>query len=319
MFMGGFCMKSLWALVLILSLAIAPIGKASTDDPYKITVTTTFIADAVRQIIPTEGVELTALMGPGVDPHLYRATQGDIGRLLEADLILYHGMFLEGKMAETLERMAKRKAVISVTEKIDRQLLIPLVDNETFEVDPHLWFDVSLWSKVVQNISQILSDRLPQKMRPVIEQNTREYLHELAQLHEWIGSQIETVPELQRVLITAHDAFAYFSRAYKIEVRALQGVSTASEFGLQDMRQLSDFIVNRSVPAIFVESSVPRRFIESLQAGARAKGAEVAIGGELYSDALGSLDSPEGTYVGAVAANVAAIVEALGGRFKPFN
>ena len=279
------------------------------DRKIRVTTTVGMVGDVVRNV-GGERVEVTALMGPGVDPHLYKASEGDIGRLSGADIVFYNGLFLEGKMGEVLERIGERGLpTVAVAERIDRELLH---HPEQFEghPDPHVWFDVSLWMETVPVVVEGLA-RLDPGSRALFERNAQAFLAELRELHTWCVGELATVPADRRVLVTAHDAFGYFGAAYDVEVVGLQGLSTASEYGLRDVQRIVDLVVERRVKAVFVESSVPRRSIEAVVEGCRARGHGVSIGGELFSDAMGEAGTPEGTYVGMVRANVRTIVGAL--------
>lgn len=302
-------------LLLTLSLVIVSCSPQASGDGQaagidKIVCTTGMIADAVQHVVG-ERAEVEALMGPGVDPHLYKATQGDLRRLRSAGAIFYNGLHLEGKMGEVLEKLGRLKPVIPVGEAIPETELI----NTTAYAgayDPHLWFDVALWSEVVAYIGEKMQELDPEHAAEY-EENARRYQQELLALDQHVGEQIATIPGQQRVMITAHDAFAYFGRAYGIEVRGLQGISTLSEYGLKDVTDLVDFIVGRKIRAVFVESSVPRKALEAVVEGCASKGHEVKIGGTLFSDAMGAAGTPEGAYVGMVQHNVRTIVESLGG------
>lgn len=274
----------------------------------RVTTTTGLIADAARAVGgPHAHVE--ALMGPGVDPHLYKATQSDLRRLMDADLVLYNGLHLEGKMADVLEKLGERKPTVAVTGAIPEELL-RRPPEFAGQFDPHVWFDVQLWKRVVERIRDALAEADPEH-RGDFERNAAAYLAELDTLDAYVRERVATIPESQRLLITAHDAFGYFGAAYGVEVMGLQGLSTSTEYGLQDLRRLIDVIVARKVKAVFVESSVSPRSIEALVAGVRGSGHEVALGGTLYSDALGAEGTPEGTYLGMVRHNVDTVVEAL--------
>jgi manganese/zinc/iron transport system substrate-binding protein len=274
----------------------------------KVVVTTGLVADLVSSVAGTQ-VSLTSLMGSGVDPHLYKATQGDLLRLREADLIFYNGLHLEGKLAEVLEKFSKRRPTVAVSRSIGRaQLLAPPEFEGQF--DPHIWFDVQLWLSALDVVAEELKKLIPEK-NALFEERRLRYAAELQQLDAWMISEIKTIPPERRVLITAHDAFGYFGRRYGLEVLALQGISTASEFGLSDVTSLTQIIQKRKIPAIFVESSVPHRFIEALLKGVQAQGGQVKLGGELYSDALGAQGTATGTYVGMLRHNVNTIVAAL--------
>jgi manganese/zinc/iron transport system substrate-binding protein len=264
------------------------------------------IADAVANV-GGERLKVTALMGPGVDPHLYKASEGDVTRMSGADVIFYNGLHLEAKMGEVLEKM--RIPTVAVTDGLEESLLI---GAEQFAAahDPHVWFDVSLWMEVVKRIRDALAELDPAH-RELYQGNARSFLAELETLHAYVRDQIARIPAGQRVLITAHDAFNYFGKAYGLEVMGLQGISTVTEAGAKDVQDLAALIAERRIPAIFVESSVPRRNVEALQAAVRARGFQVKIGGELFSDAMGSAGTPEGTYLGMVRHNVDTIVGAL--------
>lgn len=288
-----------------------PFAPATDLAQRRIRVTTTvgMITDLVRNV-GGERVEVTGLMGPGVDPHLYKPGARDVNRLDKADIIFYGGLELEGRMVELFEKMARAgKPAFGVTDEIDRARLLPAADYED-KHDPHVWFDVTLWEEAARKVGRELA-ALDPGSRDVYARNTRAYLEQLRELDGWIREQIALIPESSRVLITAHDAFGYFGRRYGLEVRGLQGLSTAAEAGAADVQALARFIADRQIKAIFVESSVPRESIEAVQAAVRARGWEVAIGGELFSDALGSAGTPEGTYIGMVRHNVETIVRAL--------
>ena len=284
-----------------------PAGNAGSGR-LRVLATTGMVADAAR-VIGGDAVEVTALMGPGVDPHLYKASESDVRALSNADLVLYNGLHLEGKMAELFTRLAASRHVVALAAGVPESLLH---HPEAFEgqPDPHLWFDVALWSRAVERARDALIEARPAE-RAAFETRASAYLDTLRALDAWTRAEMATIPTQQRVLVTAHDAFGYFGHAYGVEVVALQGISTVSEFGLADVRRLVELIVTRRVKAVFVESSVPRRSIEAVVEGCRARGHDVTIGGTLYSDALGADGTPEGTYLGMVRANVTTIVKAL--------
>ncbi len=280
----------------------------SSDGRLRIVATTGMIADAARNIVG-EHAEVVGLMGAGVDPHLYKATQNDLKLLSEADIILYNGLHLEGKMADVLGKLAARKLVIALAEGLDTTLLRRPPEFEG-AYDPHVWFDVDLWKRVAQNLTDTLT-ALDAENVEVYRSNGGIYTASLDALDEWVIQQISTIPEKSRVLVTAHDAFGYFGGAYGIEVRGLQGISTVSEAGLADRAAMIDLIVERKVKAVFIESSINPKAIEAIVEGVNGRGHSVSIGGELFSDAMGEDGTPEGTYVGMVRANVNTIVEAL--------
>ncbi len=304
------------ALLATLSVVVTACGgEAAASDiagsgKLQVVTTTGQIGDMARHV-GGELVEVTALMGPGVDPHLYVASEGDVDRLVQADVILYNGLFLEAQMADVLRQIGERKPAIPVAERIDPGQLLPWA-NYTDEFDPHVWFDVSLWMKTVDAVRDALAEADPDNAA-TYQANAEAYLAHLAELDAYVKQQAATLPAEKRVLVTAHDAFHYFGRAYGFEVRGLQGISTASEAGTADVRELADFIAERKIPAIFIETSVPVRNVEALQAAVRDRGGEVVIGGQLYSDALGSPDSDAGTYIGMVRHNIDTIVQALRG------
>jgi len=296
----------LGVLVVMLMLFLAPPLSAQTE-PINVVATVGMIANVV-EIVGGDHVEVHQLMGPGVDPHLYRATESDIDLLLDAQIIFYNGANLEAKLTDVFEQIGQERPTIAVGESIpEDQILV----EEQFDVpDPHIWFDVSLWSIVTETIRDTLIEFDPVNEEAYSE-NTEVYLEELAELHEYAIEQIASIPEEQRVLITAHDAFHYFARAYDIEVFAPQGITTETEAGVADIRSMIDLIVERNIPAIFVETSVPPDVIDAIIAGVEDAGQEIRIGGQLFSDAMGEPGTDEGTYVGMVKHNVDTIVSAL--------
>lgn len=276
----------------------------------KIRVVTTIgmIADIVENV-GGERVRVTGLMGPGVDPHLYKASEGDVARMTEADIIFYNGLHLEGKMTEVFEKMERFARTVAVTDGIERsRLMAPPEFKGAY--DPHVWFDVTLWMKAVERVRDALA-ALDTESAAIYRSNAEGYLRRLGELNEYVVARAGKLQEEKRVLITAHDAFNYFGRAYGFQVMGLQGISTVAEAGAADIQALSAFIVERKIPAIFLETSVPRRYIEALQASVRARGFEVKIGGNLFSDAMGNPGSFEGTYIGMVRHNIDTIVSAL--------
>lgn len=270
--------------------------------------TTGMIADLVQQV-GGERVEVKGLMGPGVDPHLYTPTYGDREAMRSADVIFHNGLHLEGKMGETFEQMKDR--AVAVTSGLDPKTdLRPAPADFEAAHDPHVWFDVLLWMKAIEPVRARLAELDPGHAAEY-QANAARYRQELAALHDYVAAQAARVPPSARVLITAHDAFYYFGHRYGFEVRGLQGISTGAEPSLRDVEELAQFIADRRIPAIFVESSVPPKTIEAVQRSVRKKGFEVRIGGELFSDALGNPGTPEGTYVGMVRHNIDTIVRAL--------
>ena len=286
--------------------------RARVLDGETIDVVTTIgmIADAVEHV-GGDRVEVEGLMGPGIDPHLYKASEGDLRRLERADVIFFGGLHLEAKMADVLERIGDRRATQAVTDAIPREALLrPAAFSGQY--DPHVWFDVTLWTRAVEQIRDTLA-RLDPGSADLYRQNAAAYITELRALDDYVHEQALRVPERHRVIITAHDAFNYFGVAYGFEVRGLQGISTAAEAGAGDIQALARFIAENRIPGIFVESSVSSRTIEALREAVRARGFDVRIGGSLYSDAMGDPGTPAGTYVGMVRHNVDTIVEGLRG------
>jgi len=303
----------LFKLILVMAVVVAGCrqekpGDRDASQKIRIVTTTGMIQDAVENIVG-DHAEVIALMGPGVDPHLYKATHGDLERLTEADIIFYNGLHLEGKMGEVFEKLSRLKPVIAVGDEIPEEKLRK-VPGFQGAYDPHIWFDVSLWKHAVGAVSSFMQ-KYDSANREEYTARTEKYLLRLDSLHEAVNTTIRQVPDVQRVLITAHDAFGYFGDAYDIEVRGLQGISTLSEFGLRDVTDLVDFIISRKVKAIFIETSVSHRSIEAVVEGCQKKDWNVRIGGSLYSDAMGAAGTPEGTYIGMVNANVKTIVDAL--------
>lgn len=303
--------------IILIFLVVGCGGGDDSDDvskapeKYNVVATTGMIANAAMNV-GGDKVKVTALMGPGVDPHLYKASEGDVSRMSNADLILFNGLHLEGAMAEVLEKIGARANTFAVSFAVDEESLLSPPEFEGAH-DPHLWFDVELWMHVVEGIRDKLIE-LDSDNAANYTENAANYLIQLDSLHNYVREQSERVAPEQRILITAHDAFNYFGKAYGFEVRGLQGISTAAEAGTADVQDLAQFIAEKKIPAIFVESSVPVRTIEAVQAAVKARGFEVKIGGELFSDAMGSPDTPEGNYIGMVSHNINTIVSALVGE-----
>lgn len=275
----------------------------------KIVSTTTMITDMVKNI-GGDKIELQGLMGAGVDPHLYKASEGDVNKLFEADMILYNGLHLEGKLEDVFEKMKlQNKKVVAVSDAIDKKKLIA---SELFDsnFDPHIWFDLQFWRQCTEFVAAELAT-FDKANAAFYKKNATDYIAALNTLEQEIDSSVLSLPTENRVLVTAHDAFNYFGQAYHFEVLGLQGLSTATEAGVKDVQELSTFIVERKIKAVFVESSVPKRTIEALQEAVKAKGHNVNIGGTLYSDALGNKGSVEGTYLGMYRHNISTIVNAL--------
>lgn len=298
-------------ITLIILLLIVGCGKKVKKENGKLNVvtTTTMITDLVKNI-GGDKIEVNGLMGSGVDPHLYKASEGDVSKLFNADVVIYNGLHLEGKLEEVFEKMEhQNKKTIVVSDVIDKKNLI---SSELFasNYDPHIWFDINNWMKITNYVAEKLSE-IDAKNAAFYKESAKAYLDKLTVLNNQIAIKISELPEEKRILVTAHDAFNYFRRQQKFEVVGLQGLSTATEAGVQDVQKLAKFIIENNVKAIFVETSVPKRTIEALQAAVKSKGQEVIIGGTLYSDALGNVGTEEGTYLGMYKANVNTIVDAL--------
>jgi manganese/zinc/iron transport system substrate-binding protein len=277
----------------------------------RVVTTTGMVTDLVERV-GGDRVEVEGLMGPGVDPHLYKASEGDVIALADADAVFYNGLHLEAKVAEVFERMGDRVRTYAVTDAIPRERLeAPPAFAGNY--DPHVWFDVGLWRLALSQVRDDLS-ALDPAHASTYRGNAARYDRELAELERWVRAETARVPAEKRVLVTAHDAFNYFGRAYGFDVRGLQGISTASEAGTADVRELAEFIAERQIPAIFVESSVSPRAIEAVREAVRARGFDVGIGESLFSDAMGDPGTPEGTYPGMVRHNVRAIVSGLLGE-----
>ena len=309
-----------WPVVwlLLLALALTACGGAAeetgdiSERPVQVVSTTGMINDIVRNV-GGDRVEATGLMGPGVDPHLYKASAGDVSRLQEADLIFYNGLHLEAQMGDVLERMSGADVrTVAVAESIDESALLSPPEFAG-NYDPHVWFNVPFWITAVDEVEKALAEIDPAHAETYAA-NAAAYRAELEELDAYVQAEAARVPEQQRVLITAHDAFNYFGNAYGFEVRGLQGISTAAEASTADVQALASFIAEREIPAVFVESSVPPRTIEAVRAAVRDQGFDVQIGGELFSDAMGTAGTPEGSYVGMVRHNVDTIVSALLGE-----
>ncbi|MEZ4857232.1 MAG: zinc ABC transporter substrate-binding protein [Flavobacteriaceae bacterium] len=298
--------------ILFIGLSIVWVGcKSPSEKTEKLNVvtTTTMITDLVKNI-GGDSIVVNGLMGAGVDPHLYKASEGDVSKLYRADVIFYNGLHLEGKLVEVFEKMeSQNKKTIALAEKLPKEKLI---GSEYFasNYDPHVWFNIEFFKQFAANVTEALSKADPNNAS-YFEANYRVYQNKLATLELQVKASIERLPKEKRILVTAHDAFNYFGKEYGFTVVGLQGLSTATEAGVQDVQKLSDFIIENQVKAIFVESSVPRRTIEALQAAVLSKNHEVVIGGSLYSDALGDSNTQEGSYIGMFLYNVNTIVNAL--------
>ena len=290
---------------------VLPAQWAVAQERLSVVATTGMIADAARNV-GGDLVDVRALMGPGVDPHAYRQTRTDIVALVNADLVLWNGLYLEAQMEEFLLELGQDNAVVAVAEGVPENLLIGSEDYEG-RYDPHLWMNPNLWSRVVVNLRDALIAVHPEGAE-TFTANADAYLDQLADLARYTTAALSSVPAEGRILLTSHDAFNYFGNAYGFEVVGIQGISTESEAGLQRIADLVDMLIARDIRAVFVETSVSDRNIRALVEGARAAGHDVVIGGELYSDAMGEPGTYEGTYVGMIDSNATKIARALGGE-----
>jgi len=297
--------------LLLLAGGIAPTAAAYDGKyPYRVGVTVGMVADIVREVAGSRA-EVTGIIGAGIDPHVYSPTRSDVAVLLRSDIVFYSGLLLEGQMTDILEKVGRKRPVIPVTERLKPSDLIH--NTQTEHHDPHVWMDVQGWMKAVEVVRDTLMDFDP-KNAAEYQDRAERYLAQLKLLDDYAREVIATIPENQRVMITAHDAFNYLGRAYQIEVMGIQGISTESEAGLKDINRIVDELVRRKIPAVFVESSVSDKNVKALIEGAKAQGHEVYIGGELFSDAMGKAGTYEGTYIGMIDHNATVITRALGGQ-----
>ena len=294
----------------LIGLSLAGQVSAHDHESLSIVATTGMIADAAREV-GGDLIEVQALMGPGVDPHAYRQTRSDIVALTRADLVLWHGLYLEAQMEDFFADLSQQRPVVAVADQLPTNLLLAHDDYDG-RYDPHVWMNPNLWTQVVLQVRDALTEIAPDHAN-TFEANADAYTAELARLAEYKTQTLSTIPAEARVLLTAHDAFNYFGAAYGFEVMGIQGISTESEAGLARISELVDLLVDRQIGAVFVESSVSDRNIRALIEGAAARGHEVTIGGELFSDAMGPEGSYEGTYMGMIDHNVTVITTALGG------
>lgn len=284
---------------------------------YKVVTTIGMITDVVKNIA-REHAHVEGLIGEAVDPHLYKPTRNDVVKLQTADLIFYNGLLLEGKMNDILIRMAgKGKRVVPVTERISEEPDY-VIDGPESHYDPHVWMDVRGWMKAAEVIGETLAE-FDNEHSDEYKQNASAYIAKLEELNSYAKWALSMVPETQRVLITAHDAFNYFGRAYGVQVRGIQGISTESEAGVRDIENLVSFIIERDIRAVFVETSVADKNVRALVEGAKAQGHQISIGGSLFSDAMGKSGTYEGTYIGMIDHNVTVVARALGGEKVPLG
>ena len=281
---------------------------AINSEKIMVTTTTNVITDLVENI-GGDHVSVTGLMGPGIDPHLYRPSASDVKKLQDADIVFYNGLDLEGKMGDVFVKIGREgTAVWAVSENIPHESLLSLDATDHF--DPHIWWDAKLWMEAAKVVAMGLSEYDPENSK-TYEANLEEYLTRLTVLNTYSLEEMRSIPDAQRVLVTAHDAFQYFGHAYGLEEMAIQGWSTDSEAGIREIQNLSDEIAERKIKAVFVETSISPATIEALTAAVQDKGHDVIIGGELFSDAIGEKGTDEGTYIGAFTHNVDTIVGIL--------
>lgn len=310
-------MRIYWLILLMLVGAVGcerP-GTGGSGGKVRVVATTTLVGDLIRQI-GGEKIDLTVIMPAGVDPHTYKPSTEDLGNIAAADLIFYNGLHLEGKMVELFEHKLAEKSV-AITRDVPKDRMLGWAEGESGAHDPHIWFDAKLWQFAAKTVKDTLASR--DAANAVAYQSSHAALDaRLAALDAEVQGKLATIPQPLRVLITSHDAYNYFGKAYGVEVRGLQGISTETEAGLASINTAVDFILQRKIPAIFVESSVSHKSIERVQADVKARGHDVKIGGELYSDALGAAGEHAGyavdTYEGMFRYNVDTMVKALNGK-----
>ena len=305
----GFILVS--ALFIVITWTGSTLGAASYEGPYpyRAAATVGMVADIVKAVAGKSG-EVSQIIGSGLDPHVYTPTRGDVAVLFKSHIIFYAGLLLEGQMADVLVKVAKRQPVYAVTELLQNDYLIH--DAASNHSDPHVWMDVKGWMKAVEVVAKALAEFDPAHAA-LYRQNAESYLERLNELDDYARRSIASIPEGQRILITAHDAFTYMGRAYDIEVVGIQGISTESEAGLKDINRIVDMLVSKQISAVFVESSVSEKNVKALIEGAASRGHQVQIGGELFSDAMGRPGTYEGTYIGMIDHNITTITRALGG------
>jgi len=310
-----------WSLLLAAAIASAGCSESSstatssapgTSDRLLVVATTGMVADLARQVAGDEA-EVRSLMASGVDPHLYKPTTGDVAEIMRADVVFYNGLMLEGPMQSTFETAATRgRRIVAVAAKLPEDKVRHPKEFEGHP-DPHVWMDVALWKECLESVVAELSEADPEHAA-AYRANADKYTAELTKLDDYARSVIASIPESKRYLVTAHDAFGYFSLAYKIPVRSVQGITTESEPGVEDVNALVSFLVENHIPALFVETSVSDRNLNAVLEGAQQRGVEVAIGGRLFSDAMGTEGTYEGTYIGMIDHNSTVIARALGGE-----
>lgn len=301
-------MKNLLFIFLLSSLIACRFETDSLREKPLIVATTSILADGVKNLVGDQA-EVVSLMPAGVDPHLYKASVRDLDLLQKADLVIYHGLFLEGKMTEIFEKLNFSQSIINSSESIPEIHLIRS-GPEAHSVDPHIWFDVKLWSIALQHTAEKISEWKPE-WRSAIEQNSMLYQIQLEELDQEIRTKVNELKSTRQALITAHDAFAYFGKAYDFEVKGLQGLSTLSEPGIRDLTDLAEFVAERKIKAVFAEQTISPKAIEALVAAGKNQGHQLELAGPLYTDSLDEPNSPAGTYIGMVRTNLNIIFESL--------
>jgi manganese/zinc/iron transport system substrate-binding protein len=302
------------SIALGLSIVLVATATAARAEPPTAVATIGMIADVAANVAG-DCVAVEALMGPGVDPHLYQASASDVRTFQDADAILYSGYSLEGQLGKVLAKLGRSKPTVAVSpSSIEPGELITVQD--VYGIDPHLWMDAGLWQKIAPTIAATFAEIVPDCAEDMAAR-AETYMAQLDALDGWIGDSIRTIPEAQRILVTAHDAFNYYGRAYGIEVAGIQGISTESEAGVNDIRAMVDVVVEREVPAVFIESTINPRTIQAVVDAAVQRGQEIRVGGQLYSDAMGAPGTAGGTYIGMLVENTRTIVAALGGEIPP--
>lgn len=303
-------MRGLLIIFLFNALALTSCKSDSKELRHKprIVATTSILADGIRNLV-ADKAEVVALMPPGVDPHLYKASVRDLDLLTNADLVIYHGLFLEGKMTEIFEKMNHSQVLINISEGLPKDQLLRS-GPESHSVDPHIWFDVNLWSMAMEYTTSELIHWKPE-WKIEIEQNSKKYLIQLSALDSEVRIKVNELRSAGQVLVTAHDAFAYFGKAYQLPVKSLQGLSTLSEPGLRDLTELIEVVQENHVKAIFAEQTISPKAIRAVAAGAAEKNHQVKLAGPLFTDSLDAEGTPAGTYIGMVSTNLQIIYENL--------
>lgn len=302
------------AVAAAVALSLVALAQAQEEGPVAVLATVGMIAD-VAENVGGACVDVTQLMGPGVDPHLYQASAQDVRRFRDADLILYSGYSLEGQLGDVLERFGEETPTVAVSPASIAPADL-ITTQDVYGIDPHLWMDPSLWARITPTIAEAIADVAP-SCAASVRADAETYAAQLDALHAWIGEAVATIPPRQRVLVTAHDAFEYYGRAFGLEVAGIQGISTESEAGVADIREMAALVADREVPAVFIETTINPRTIQAVIDAAAERGHEVRVGAELYSDAMGAPGTAGGTYIGMIYENTVNVVRELGGTVGP--